>query len=52
MNPLIYNFDQYSRLDIRLNILCLLAVNLKTNSKLEKTFHKFVELIETNPLML
>ena len=34
-----------------LNIFQVLINNSKTNSKFEKTFYLFVELVETNPLM-
>ena len=40
-NPLIYNtlqFDQYSRITVRLNIYCFSAKISKTNSKFEKSF--------------
>ena len=46
------HFDQYSRPAIRLNIFLFSTINSKTNSKFEKkTFHYFVELIETNLLI-
>ena len=52
MDTYIYNtlqFDQDSRLAILLNIFCFSAKILKIY--LKQVFRKFVELIETNPLM-
>ena len=45
------HFDQYSRRAISLHLFRFLANNQKTNSKFEKSFHYFVELVETNPLI-
>ena len=45
-----FHFDLHSRLSIRLNIFQFSTKISKTNLK-NKTFHLFVELVETNPLM-
>ena len=49
-NNVIYYYYEYKRLVIHLNIFRVLVNNLKTNLK-KKAFHKFIELVETNPLM-